>query len=129
MPTPSQLQIARSRTEAEMTEIIKAGPLISSVNPVTLEATETVQADQTGPAQVKYPTLTVSERQTPGVIAAVVDIIVKRPISAAILPVGHWFEVTASSADPSLVGRRFKVKAPPQSGQTTSHRYPVAEES
>jgi hypothetical protein len=98
-------------------------------DPVTLEPIETVQANQTGPALVKYPTLAVSERQIPGVIAAVVDIIVKRPISVAIVPVGHWFEVTASSSDPSLVGRRFKVKGTPQSGQTTSHRYPVSEES
>ena len=123
------LRMGRAQADANMTETIKSGPLVSIQDPNSLELVKSVQSDATGPALVKYPTLTISEREIPGVQVAVGDIVVKRPISEAIVPVGHYFEVTASLADPSLVGRRYRVKAPPQSGQVTSHRYPVSEES
>jgi hypothetical protein len=37
--------------------------------------------------------------------------------------------VLASSVDPSLVGRKFRVAGNAQAGQVTSHRYPVEEVS
>ena len=123
------LSMGRAQAEARMTETVKAGPLVRVEDPTTLEMVDTVRADQVGPALVKYPTLTVSEREVPGAQFGVADIVVKRPVTAPVLPVGQWFEVTASASDPSLVGRRFRVKAAPQSGQVTSHRYPVSEES
>ncbi len=125
----SVIASGRSFQEASFTEIIKAGPLVPVENPVTLETDYVVRADQSGPALVKYPTLTVSEREIPGSQVAVGDIVVKRPITEPVVPVGHWFEVTASITDPSLVGRRYRVRAAPQSGFVTSHRYPVSEEN
>ena len=123
------LAAGAARSESRMTETVKVGPLVTVEDPITLEQVETVRADQAGVALVKYPTLTVSERDIPGSQVAVGDIVVKRPASAPIAPVGHWFEVTASSIDPSLIGRRYRIKAAPQSGQVTSHRYPVSEEN
>lgn len=119
----------RSFQEASFTETVKVGPLVPFQNPDTFETEYTVRADQAGPALVKYPTLTVSERDIPGSRVAIGDVVVKRPISAPVSPVGHWFEVIASSSDPSLIGRRYRIKSAPQSGQVSSHRYPVAEDN
>ena len=129
MSRASVISYGRSFQEASFTETVKAGPLVPVENPVTLELDYVVQPDQAGPALVKYPTLTVSEREIPGSKVAVGDIVIKRPITDQIVPVGHWFEVTASISDPSLVGRRYRVRAAPQSGFVTSHRYPVSEEN
>lgn len=123
------LRMGRARTEGNMTETLKSGPLVQIEDPDTLEMIQTVQADQQGIGQVKYPTLTVSEREIPGEQVAVGDILIKRPIDEQIVPVGHYFEVLSSLVDQSLVGRRYRVKAAPQGGQVTAHRYPVTEEN
>lgn len=123
------LRMGRARTEGNMTETLKSGPLVQIEDPDTLEMIQTVQADHQGIGQVKYPTLTVSEREIPGEQVAVGDILIKRPIDEPIVPVGHYFEVLSSLVDQSLVGRRYRVKAAPQGGQVTAHRYPVTEEN
>jgi hypothetical protein len=123
------LAAGATHAESRMTEAVKVGPLVEVEDPTTYEMVKTVQADQIGIAQVKYPTLTVSERDLPGSQVGIGDVVVKRPVSAPISPVGHWFEVTASSIDPSLIGRRYRIKSAPQSGQVSSHRYPVAEDN
>jgi hypothetical protein len=125
----SVIRQGRAFQEASFTETVKVGPLVEVENPETLEMVKSVQADLVGPALVKYPTLTVSERDIPGSQVAIGDVVVKRPVSAPVSPVGHWFEVIASSIDPSLVGRRYSIKSAPQAGQTTSHRYPVREDN
>lgn len=129
MSVAGVLRMGRAQTEGNMSETVKAGPLVLVEDPVTLENIRSVQADQTGPGQVKYPTLTVSEREIPGAQVAVGDIMIKRPLGEPTVPVGHYFEVLASTDDASLVGRRYRVKAAPQAGQVTAHRYPVVEEN
>lgn len=80
--------------------------------------------------QVKFPTLTVSERQQGDQTPAVQDTVIK--VATASTPdvaVNHMWRVTASTADVSLVGRVFRTKGLPQAGQTTSWRYPVEQVS
>jgi len=42
---------------------------------------------------------------------------------------GDLVKVTASTADGTLMGRWYRIKAFPQSGQVTAHRYPIEEAS
>jgi hypothetical protein len=39
----------------------------------------------------------------------------------------HFAIVTASTVDPSLVGRKWRLTGMPESGQTTAHRFPAEE--
>ena len=83
-----------------------------------------VYADVSG--RVKFPTLTVSEREQGAQVPAVQDVQVH--VASGSTPnvvVNHLWRVTASTADTSLVGREFRTKGLPQAGQTTSWRYPV----
>ena len=76
--------------------------------------------------QVKFPTLTVSEREQGAQVPAMQDVMIKvATASTPLVAVNHIWRVTASTADASLVGREFRTKGLPQSGQTTSWRYPV----
>lgn len=90
-----------------------------------MEDVETVAyADVAG--QVKYPTLTVSEREQGAQVPAAQDVTIKVAVGATPnVVVNHFWRVTASTVDPGLVGREFRTKGEAQSGQTTSHRYPV----
>ena len=129
MSAQSVILAGRKFNEDLMSETIIVGPLIEAEDPVSLEMVKTIQEDQFGAASVKYPTLTVSERELPGAQVGIGDLLIKRPSSTPVSPVGHWFEVVASTVDESLVGRRYRIKAAPQAGRTTSHRYPVVEEN
>jgi hypothetical protein len=122
------LAMGRAQAESRMTETITAGPFVETIDPSTLATVRTITTTSyTGPARVKYPTLTVSERDSGGQQYAAVDIVVSVPMSGARIPVGALVTVTASTVDGSLVAREFRVKASAQSGQVTAHRYPVEE--
>lgn len=94
------------------------------INPVDVEIA--VHSDV--PALVKYPSLNVSPRESAGQMLGVQDITVK--VAVASTPgvhEGHFCRVISSTVDPTLVGRKFRVSGWPQSGQVTSHRYPLEE--
>ena len=80
--------------------------------------------------RVKFPSLTVSERDQAGQLLAVQSSEVHVGVGATpnVLP-DHFCRVTASTVDSSLVGRKFRIAGFPASGQTTAHRYPVSEAS
>lgn len=78
------------------------------------------------PGQFKFPTLTVSEREQGAQSPAVQDIVIKVAVGATPdVVTGDLWRCTASTADPSLVGRVVRTKGLPQAGQVTAHRYPV----
>lgn len=80
--------------------------------------------------RVKYPTATVSESTAVGQRFAEQDVQVHVAVgSAPLVRADHFCRVTASSVDPGLVGRVFRVKGSPQAGQVTAHRFPVEEVS
>lgn len=130
MTVESILAQARERTEAtRMTETVEVGTFTEAVDPDTLATTRTlgatVYADK---GQVKYPSATVSESTAAGQQVGAVDIILKIPVGAGPnIRAGHLVRVTASTVDASLVTREFRVKAWPQSGQVSAHRYPLEE--
>jgi hypothetical protein len=119
--------MGRKQALTLMTETITAGPFTETVN-ASLQTVRTITATSyAGVARVKYPTLTVSERNPVGQQVAATDIMVGVPITAPRIPTGALIVVNASTVDGLLVSREFRVKAAPQGGQVTSHRYPVEE--
>ena len=77
-----------------------------------------------GRARVKFASQVVSDREVAGQFPVVQSVELHLP-SGTVVPRGSVAEVTASTADSSLVGRRFTVTGLPQAGQTTAARYPV----
>lgn len=112
-----------------MTETVTAGAYREDVDDDTLVTTRTL-LDETyiGPGWIQYPSLTVSETSAGGQQVASAAPVLKVPIGAAPdIREGNLVRVTASTVDPTLVNREFRVKAWPQSGQVSAHRYPLEE--
>ncbi|MGU3358180.1 DUF6093 family protein [Microbacterium sp. M4A5_1d] len=127
MRSPSQRATARYRAEQGFTETVIVGTYRDGVDAATANATrELVTKHYEGPAQLVYRTLNVSDRNTASRPIAEQAPILKLP-SGTVVPRGAEVDVTASAADASLVGRRMKIAGRPQSGQTTSARYPLQE--
>ena len=101
-----------------------------TVDPDTLNEVEAITVLYTVPGRVKYPTLTVSERSSVGQVFAAQSVVVHVAVgSAPNVVTNHFVRVVASTSDSLLVGRKFRVSGSPQSGQVTSHRFPVEEVS
>ena len=99
-------------------------------DPATLDEVETKVVVYTVPARVKYPSLIVAEKRGAGEVVGNQSVFVSVAVGSTPTVNSEYFcKVTASSADPSLVGRTYKVKGSPQAGQVTAHRYPVEEVS
>lgn len=123
------LGMGRAQAEARFTETF----MVFTVETVLDEATGletptemTVYASVRG--RWKSPTLTVSERAQGAQVPAVQDTQIHVAVGATpLVGVSTMWRVTASDADPSLVGREARTKGLPQAGQVTAHRYPVEE--
>jgi hypothetical protein len=101
-----------------------------TVDPDTLDDVEATTVLHTVPGRIKFPTLTVSERSAVGQVFATQQVNVHVAVgSTPNVRVDHFVVVLASTVDPSLVGRKFRVSGNAQAGQVTSHRYPVEEVS
>jgi hypothetical protein len=99
-----------------------------TVDPETLNNVEAVSVLHVVAGRVKYPSLTVSDRAAVGQVFATQAVHVHVALGAAPnVRTDHFVEVTASTSDPALVGRKFRVTGNPQAGQVTAHRYPVEE--
>lgn len=121
------LGLGRAFAASRHTETFKAYTVTNVLNESTgiYESTEvTVYAEVEG--RVKYPTLTVSEREQGAQVPAAQDVHVHVAVGATPnVVVNVLWRVTASTVDPALVGRVFRTKGEAQSGQVTEHRYPV----
>lgn len=117
----------RAQTEARFTETFTAFTVALSDETGENGYTETETVVYSGVAgEVKFPTLTVHERDQGGQVPAVQDVIVKVAVGATPnVAVNTFWRVTASTSDASLVGRVFRTKGLPQAGNVTAHRYPV----
>lgn len=128
MTRAEALARGRARANEGMTETIRAGLWQDGTDPETGSATRVLLTERYhGPAQVKYDSMTVSVSDEPAQRVPSQSLMVKVPTSAALLPEGDEIVVEASTVDASLVLRRYRVGGAPQSGQVTSHRYPVKE--
>ena len=76
--------------------------------------------------RVKFPSLNVSERDQGGQLLSVQSPEVHVAVGATPnIRADHFCRVTASTADSSLVGRKFRIAGLPASGQVTAARFPV----
>lgn len=122
------LGMGRRMAVSRMTETVTVSVESKSTNPSTGDPVRTVSSPvYSGVAQIAFPSLVVSERDVQGQQVAATSPVLKLPVSVGVVLTGHVVRVTASTSDASLVGRWFRVKSPPQSGQVTAHRYPLEE--
>lgn len=128
MSVPSLLAQARARTEAvRFTETVTIGLFRDGTDPETGDAARVLVTESyAGKAQIKYPSLDVSDTSGQAKPIAEQSPIVKVP-SGTVLPKNAEVLVTASTVDASLVGRRYRVEGRSQAGQTSSARYPLEE--
>lgn len=124
------LERGRALALTRMTETVRAGRFEMTTNPATGKPVRTLTALRyEGVAEVKYPSLVVSGREVASQQVVSQSVIVKIPIGNTMLLEGDEIDVTASTADASLIGRTYRVTGTPQSGKVTSHRYPVEEQT
>jgi len=123
----SALERGRRMAASRMSETVQVFTVslqeTGGIRPVEVR---TVHYD--GPARVKFSSSVVSDAVAAGQLVATQSVELHLP-SGSVVPVDASVEVTASSVDGSLVGRRFTVSGRPQAGQTTAARYPVKEGS
>lgn len=126
------LGMGRAQNESRFTETLEFFSRVEGVipdgqiDPVTVE---TILYSGV-PGQVKSPATQVADREQAGQLVAVQQTIVKVAVGATPnVRTDHFCRVTASIVDTSLVGREFRISGWPQSGQVTSHRYPVEQVS
>jgi len=124
------LGMGRAHAEARMTETVTVALYGDSSDPKTGEAIRVVVEHRyTGKARVKYPSYAVAQMSPQTQPVAQQDVIVSLPIGAGPVFEGDEVVVTASTVDPAVVGRRFRVKGQPAAGQVTAYRVPVIEQT
>jgi hypothetical protein len=81
------------------------------------------------PVRVKYSATAVSEREQGAQPAAVQSVEVRFPSGTTGIRKDQFVRVRSSTADESLVGRKFRLQGYGSAGQTTALRVPAEEVS
>lgn len=105
--------------EAVTVEYVDTGGL----NP---ELVETVT--YRGKARISFQSQVTSDAETASQFVTVQRRTIHLPAAAPLLAGKLTLTVTAS-IDPALIGRKFRIKGKPESGQVSTHRYEVEEVS
>jgi hypothetical protein len=123
----TMLPYLRAQAESRFTEVWDVFTVENVLDESTgLETPTEVVAYTDVRGRVRYPTLTVSERQQGSQVPAVQDVTISVAVGATPdVVVNHQWRCTASTADASLIGRTFRTKGEAQAGQVTAARYPV----
>lgn len=125
----SVLSQGRRFIDTLMTETVAIGTLTSEPGP-NFETVESIGTPvYSGIARLKWSSTTVSDASAAGQSASVQSVVLKLPVGTSGVHEGMYAIVSASSVDPGLVGRRFRIAGQPESGQVTALRFPVEEES
>lgn len=118
----------RALADARMSEAVVVGLYTDGTDEETGDPIRVlVESHYDGPARVKYESLTVSNSNAASQPVAAQKPVLSIPTGSALLPEGDTVRVVESVADALLVDRFYKIDGAPQSGQTTSHRYPLEE--
>jgi hypothetical protein len=119
--------MGRNMANARMTETVRVGVLTEGVDEDTLDPITSFTSEYEGPARVSWKTYTV-QQTTPGdQPTALSTPILSLPSGTLGVTVDMRVVVDASTADAAMVGRTFRIKGLPQSGQTTALRFPLEE--
>lgn len=122
----------RAEANSRMTESITVGTFEDGTDPETFEPTRTpVITRYEGLGRIRYASLatsgTASSSDQIGQPVVVQSPYLSIPHGSPRLYEGDEVVVDASSADDLFVGRRYQVAGNATIGQTTAHRYPLAE--
>ncbi|MBL5975368.1 MAG: hypothetical protein D3X82_16870 [Candidatus Leucobacter sulfamidivorax] len=125
------LALGRKLTLQRMSETVEVGVIVERTDPDTGNPVRTLSVEHyAGVGEIKYPTQHVSENATQvGQQQAEASPLLKVPAdgSGAAIRAGDGVHVLASKVDGTLVGRWYRVRALPQSGHVTAHRFPLEE--
>lgn len=122
------LRRGRRLASERMSEAVTAGTFTDGVDPETGDAIRVPDVERyAGPARVKYPTATVSDRDGTGQVVQSQDLILSIPNGSPRLFEGDEVVVNSSTADDLLVGRAYRIDGSAQAGQTSAARYPLVE--
>lgn len=123
------LPLLRAEAESRMTETVTVGVYKYETNQTTGKAFRTLvsPASYSGKARIRFGSRGVVNANAPNMPVAIQEPYLSVPVGSALIPVGHEVDVSASSADAALIGRRFRIAGAPLSGQVAAHRYPLEE--
>ena len=124
----STLALGRRMAAQRMTETVTFFTEALSDATFPPSAVETVVAAGI-PARVKITSSVVSEKDVAGQAPAVMHREVHVPVGSVAVGPSVLVRVTASTADPGMVGRVFRTGMRSGVGQVTVWRYPVEEVS
>lgn len=120
------LRLGRAQAVARFTEVFEVYTTDRVMQPNGLYFEEETVIHDDVPGRVKYPSLTVAEREQGAQVPAVQDLQIHVAVGATPdAVVNTRWRVKSSTADADLVGSTFRTKGAPQGGQVTAHRYPV----
>lgn len=119
------LGMGRGMAEARMTETVTIGRFDDGHAADGSPTRVPVETYYTGKARVKLSSLAVSGSNATSQDVSAQKPYVSIPTGSPAIPKGAEVQVSASKVDPLLVGLMLEVEGRPQSGQTTSHRYPL----
>lgn len=120
----------RAQAESRMTETVRIGREVDGFDPLTGDAS--VELDPiryVGKGRVRFPSYAVEQASPVSQPVASQIVVVSIPVGVATVYKGDVVEVTASTADGGVIGRRFTVTGQPLVGQVTAYRIPVKERS
>lgn len=121
------LSMGRRAAESRMTETVEVFERIESDDDDSLNPTFTETVEWTGSARLSISGGSTTTKEQAGQIVLVTRRELHLPVSAPGFVPGRYARVTASTVDPSLVGRVVRITSRPAAGQTTAHRYEVEE--
>jgi hypothetical protein len=119
--------MGRRQAEARMTETVRIGRLEEGTDPVTLDPIQTLDVVYDGKGRIKFPSMNEVEVDAGGQLVVKQDLELHLPSGTVGVTPDMRAVVDASTADPALVGRVFRVKGRPAAGQTTAARFPLEE--
>lgn len=118
----------RAHAESRMTETATVGVYVEGTDVITGDPTRVLQTQRyAGKGRLRWASRDVSAHVGPGQPMSVQEPYWSVPYGTPRLQVDDEVVVTASAADPLLVGRRFRITGAPVAGQVTAHRYPIEE--
>jgi len=121
------LAMGRAQANARMTETFEFYTTALVFNETTLDDDPTDTIVLTTAGRLKVTQAQGRDVESASQFPVVQRLEVHIPSGSVVVPVGTLVRVTASTADVSIVGRKFRVSERPQAGQTTAHRYAVEE--
>lgn len=126
----STLALGRRMAAQRFTETVTFFTVARGEDPVTLQPVDVETVVVAGvPARVKVTSSVASDRELAGQAPAVMQREVHVPVGSVTVGPSVMVRVTASTADPGMVGRVFRTGMRSGVGQVTVWRYPVEEVS